>query len=288
MSKVKTIIVVSLILLISAVAMSGVKQDAWVIDDFESYAADPNTIHASSLEGPGWWTIQELEASLLGIIPPEGFVCQFCLASGDPNGFMASAEVDTDGPKSMQIHYELPSGYSCDAFIFAHNLGLPFEFVQVGYPFAEYLAAVDLTQYQKICLKIKKFTGNKSSAACDFSVGFMGLDLQPIGLLSAVTSSSVPAFMEYPEDVWEVLEFDLTGELIPGTSQSGLDSVGAVTFGVYDEPGTAGSNVTYMIDEITFYKDSSACPLHKSGDMNLDCTVNIMDFVILSEDWLSL
>ena len=87
MAKAKNIIVVSLVLLISTVALSGVKQDTWVVDDFESYAADTNTIHASSLDSPGWWTVQELEAMLLGVIPPDGFVCQLSLSMGDdPNG----------------------------------------------------------------------------------------------------------------------------------------------------------------------------------------------------------
>lgn len=284
MAKPKILIVVSLVLLLSTVALSGVKQDTWVVDDFESYAADPNTIHASSFDGPGWWTVQELQEMIFGSTLPDGFVCQFCLVAGDPNGFTAASEVDTDGPMSMQIHYELPSdmadeGYSCDAFIFAHNLGLPFELVYVGHPAVEYLAAVDLTQYDKISLKMKKFIGNKSTPVGDFTVGFMATNFDPLGTFPAVEAPSVPVFMEYPEDVWEIFEFALDSSQFP------LDSVAAVTFGTYDVRDTA---VTYLIDEITFYKDSAPCPLHKGGDMNLDCAVNILDFAILSEDWLSL
>jgi hypothetical protein len=282
MANAKTVIVVILVLLISTVALPGVKQDTWVVDDFESYAADPNTIHGSSLDGPGWWTVQELEEMVYGLIPPEGFVCQLSLAMGDPNGFLAADEVDADGPMSMQIHYVVPTGYSCDAFIFAHNLGLPFEIVYVGHPAVEYLAAVDLTQYDKISLKMKKLIGNKSTPTGDFTVGFMGTDLAPLGTFLAIQPSSVPVFMEYPEDVWEVYEFTLDSAQFP------LDSVAGVTFGTYDEPGLEGTDVTYLIDEITFYKDSIPCPLHKGGDMNLDCAVNILDFAILSEDWLSL
>jgi hypothetical protein len=284
MAKAKIIIVVSSVLLLSTVALPGVKQDTWIMDDFESYAADPNTIHASSLDGPGWWTVQELEEMVKQIIPPDGFVCQLSLAMGDPNGFMASDEVDADGPMSMRIHYELPSdmteeGYSCDAFIFAHNLGLPFELVYVGHPAVEYLAAVDLTPYDKISLKMKKLIGNKSTPTGDFTVGFMGTDMEALGVLLTVQPSSVPVFMEYPEDVWEVYEFALDSAQFP------LDSVAGITFGTFDVRDTA---VTYLIDEITFYKDSAPCPLHKGGDMNLDCAVNILDFVILSEDWMSL
>lgn len=282
MAKVKILIVVILVLLISTAALSGVKQDTWVLDDFESYAADPNTIHASSLDGPGWWTVQELEEMVLGVIPPEGFLCRLSLAMGDPNGFLAGNEVDADGPMSMQIHYEVPEGWSCDAFIFAHNLGLPFELVYVGHPLVEYLAAVDLTRYDKISLKMKKLSGNKSTPTGNFSVGFMAPDFSALGVIGAVESSSVPVFMEYPEDVWEIFEFALDSASFP------LDSVAAVTFGTYDEPGVEGTDVTYLIDEITFYKDSVPCPLHKGGDMNLDCAVNILDLAILSEDWLSL
>ena len=279
MAYAKTVIVVILVLLISTVALPGVKQDTWVLDDFESYATDPNTIHASSLEGPGWWTIQELEEMVLGVIPPEGFVCQLSLAMGDPNGFLAGGEVDADGPMSMKIHYEVPVGYSCDAFIFAHNLGLPFELVYVGHPIVEYLAVVDLTQYDKISLKMKKLSGNKSTPTGNFTVGFMAPDFSALGTLPAVEAPSVPVFMEYPQDVWEIFEFALDSASFP------LDSVAAVTFGTYDQRDTT---VTYLIDEITFYKDSVPCPLHKGGDMNLDCAVNILDFAILSEDWLSL
>ena len=200
MARAKVFIVVSMVLLITVGAFAGTKQDVWVLDDFESYAADPNTIHASSLEGPGWWTVQELEAMVLGKIPPEGFLCELSLAMGDPNGFLAGGEIDADGPMSMKIHYEVPEsgGYSCDAFIFAHNLGLPFELVYVGHPLVEYLAVVDLTQFDKISLKMKKFVGNQSSPGGNFSVGFMAPDFSPLGTLVAVQPTSVPVFMEYP------------------------------------------------------------------------------------------
>lgn len=286
MVRAKILSFVCMVLLMTVGTFAGTKQDVWVVDDFESYAADPNAFHASSLESPGWWTVQLLEELFMGITPPPGFICQLSLVMGDPNGFMASDEIDADGPMSMQIHYELAEGYSCDAFIFAHNLGLPFEIVETGYPpesgLPTHIASVDLTKYDKISLKMKKLIGNKSTPGGNFTVGFMGTNLGTLGLFAAIQPPSVPIFMEYPEDVWEIYEFVLDSSQFP------LDSVAGIAFGTYDDADVMGTGVTYLLDEITFYKDSVPCPLHKGGDMNLDCTVNILDFVILSEDWLSL
>ena len=250
--------------------------------------------------GGPWWILQELQLVLFGQPIAAGATLEIDLMpdfpygvgdpneSADPNGFLAYGEIDADGPQSVEVHYQLTQeASSCDLFTMVHNLGIPFVNMPTGEaPPLDVLPVADLTQIDKISMKFKKNSGNTSNLD-SLALGLVGPDILLIGSFPVQSKSPGNDFLEYPDNVWETVEFDINGTMDISNRESsfGRDMVSAILIGTFD---TAGSNVSYLIDEITLYNEGDPCHAYSPADINMDCAVNLGDLTALGAAWLSL
>ena len=277
-----------ILLVTTAISTAGSNINGWVMDDFESYSSTADLKATGLMTGGPWWILQELEYALFGKPIPSGAILEINLATGDPNGFTAIGEVDADGPQGVQVHYKLTdSDSSCDLFTMVHNLGIPFSLIPTGEdPPLDYLPVADMTTIDKITMKVKKYANNKSNTD-SFALVLLGPDIKVIGSFPVVSTSPPNEFLEYPNNIWETVEFDINGEMDISMTESafGRDMVSAILIGTYD---TSGSDVTYLLDDITLYNEGDPCHAYSPADINMDCAVNMLDMAQLAAQWLSL
>ncbi len=285
---------------IGSVSMAGSKIDGWVMDDFESYTSTADMKATSLTTGGPWWILQELENVLFGKPIAAGATLEINLATSpphgtgdpndtnDPNGFTAIGEIDASGPQSVEVHYQLTSeASSCDLLTLAHNLGLPYVNIPTGQPAPlDTLPVADFTTIGKMTMKVKKNSSNITNLD-SFAVGLIGPDIKLIGQFRVLSTSPGNDFLEYPDNVWETVEFDINGVMDTANADSafGRDMVSAIVIGTYD---TAGSDVRYLLDDITFFNEGEPCGAYDPADINMDCDVNMIDLSALASAWLSL
>ncbi len=287
-SNFRNAVIVLLIAVMPSLVAAG-KQTVWVVDDFESYQSTTDMLATGLNTGGPWWNAYSLTQVLPGGSgdPTPPFPTTMTLGVGDPNGFIAEGEslADPNSPKSMIIHYEMPAGGRNEAnfLMLAHNLGLPFDVVST--PIGN-LAIVDLTQFDKAQFKIKKFSGNRSHPQSAFTMAFIAPDTSTIGYYRTQRTELPSGIMGASQDVWEILEFDLSAELLGRDDSASVKDIGtgvvAVVFGVEDEPSTS---VTFAVDDIAFYAESK-CARYLVGDVNGDCIVSLADLAIIAGQWL--
>ncbi|MBE0534810.1 MAG: hypothetical protein IH624_04010 [Phycisphaerae bacterium] len=287
-SNLKNVVIVSIILVMPAIVLAAGKQTVWVVEDFESYQSTTDMLATGLDTGGPWWNAYSLTQVLPGGSgdPTPPFPTTMTLGLGEPNGFTSEGETlaDPNSPKSMIIHYEIPNeSRSADFLILAHNLGLPFNVVQT--PIGN-LAIVDLTQFDKAQFKIKKFSGNQSHPNSAFTMAFVAPDTTTIGYYRARRTQLPSGIMAASQDVWEILEFDLSAELLGREDSASIKDVGvdvvAVVFGIEDEPS---SSVTFAVDDIALYTESE-CPRYLPADLNGDCIVSLADLAVIAGQWL--
>lgn len=287
-----------LLAVICGVSVAGTKIDGWVVDDFESYETTADMKATSLTTGGPWGILQEFQYSLGMIEWPAGALLEINLMqspphgtgdpndTNDPNGFTAVNEIDADGPQSMEVHYLLTdAASSCDVIIMAHNLGVPFAMMTVGQPLGD-VPVADLTTIDKLTMKIKKNSGNTTGLDI-FSLGLIGPDMALIGAFPITSKLPGNKFLEYPENVWETLEFDINGEMDTTNATSTFDrsTVSAIIIGTYD---VSGSDVHYLLDDIMLFNEGDDCHAWSPADINMDCAVNMDDLAVLASGWLGL
>ena len=288
----KRMLILGLVVTMSATLLAGRKQQVWIVDDFESYGNTENML-AGPFVGPqslfdkGWWnsyTLQENLASQLGTPP---FPTIMTLGIGDPNGFSAEGEIKdhpTDpNEHGMRIHFQSPTDGSwgqLNPLILAGNMGLPTHDVEI--PGLGSLPAVDLTQFDKCQFKIKKLAGNITDPVeSTITITFSAPDLGTTGYYTAQRPGGILASSE---DVWEIMEFDLSAPLQAPHAEYGLDNVIGFLFGIEDENN---ADVTFIIDDIILYSESEECPEYLAADINGDCTVDMGDLAAIGSQWLN-
>ncbi len=300
MSVKKLLYVCLLTAVIGGVSMAGSNINGWVMDDFESYTSTAEMKATGLTTGGPWWILQELQNVLFGLPIADGATLEINLAmspphgtgdpndTNDPNGFTAIGEIDANGPQAIEVHYQLTNeASSCDLFTMVHNLGLPFINIPTGEPAPlDTLPVADFTTIDKMTMKVKKNSGNVTNLD-SFAVGLLGPDVKLIGQFRVISTSPGNDFLEYPDNVWETVEFDINGVMDTANADSafGRDMVTGIIIGTWDTPGT---DVRYLLDDITFFNEGEPCQAYSPADINMDCDVNMIDLSALASAWMSL
>ena len=254
----KAALVVLLVATITTPLLAGTSQKIWIVDDFESYGSTEDML-AGPFEGPlslfnrGWWNVYSLQQEMAVEDPTPPFPTIMSLAVGDPNGFSAEGEINdhpTDpNEHGMMIHYSLlDDGWNeANFLIMTLNMGIPTHNIEsvVG-P----IPAVDFTQFDKLQFKIKKLAGNITDPTeSAITIAFGTVDLNPddpfptIGFYRA----EIPAgILASSEDVWEIIEFDLSAPMEAAHDTFGLDRVITFMIGIED---AKSADVTFVIDD---------------------------------------
>jgi hypothetical protein len=87
-------------------------------------------------------------------------------------------------------------------------------------------------------------------------------------------------------DEWHEWDINLDGMIFKNgfANASEIDDVTGIIFGVSDDEGTGGTG-KIDIDDITLVK-LPTCSAQKDQDLNKDCAINFVDFVIFAQNWL--
>jgi hypothetical protein len=287
----KRMFILGLVVTMSVTLFAGRKQQVWIVDDFESYGNTENMLAGpfvglESLADRGWWDSYSLQQILEGGDPTPLSPYTMTLGIGDPNdGFSAEGEIKdhpTDpNEHGMVIHFQSPADGSwgqLNPLLLAHNMGIPTH--KVDTPLGPFDAA-DLTQFDKVQFKIKKLAGNITDPVeSTITITFTAPDLGTTGYYTAQHPGGILASSE---DVWEIMEFDLSAPLQAPHAEYGLDNVIGFLFGIEDENN---ADVTFIIDDIILYSESEECPEYLAADINGDCTVDMGDLAAIGSQWL--
>jgi concanavalin A-like lectin/glucanase superfamily protein len=145
----------------------------------------------------------------------------------------------------------------------------------------------DLSVNDQISFRIKKLAGSTGDwFYFDFYDG-RGMTEPALSDLIYRKGRIILPLADVPEDLWVTLTADIPDNFDAGSRTFEIHDLYQVTIGISRGSGTTG---TLLLDEIQVTDSSVDCVL-KVGelvpDLNDDCLVNLQDYAIQAQDWMS-
>ena len=143
-------------------------------------------------------------------------------------------------------------------------------------------SAVDLSQYDKVRIRVKRYLTNSEENSMYIKFldsGFTNDNLSGKTYIPGATVAATDNWLDWEIDLHSLNYAD--GE--PDYTQlSDITNLTAIMFGVIGNQGTGRIDM----DSIRFVKDAE-CSVFLDGDINGDCVVNLIDYAIIANDWLT-